>query len=124
MAEGQIETWQKRDASHVTVEAVRLTEANVDVVAEWSRSEKIEEIDPEDPLENQFGLNVPTPHGPKRASLGMYVLKLGKQFYVSHNRPFETVYEPASRPAPPLESAGDSRKARGWADPFDRGRMT
>lgn len=118
-----METWQKRDNPTVIVEAVRLTEENVHEVSLWCNSEKVEEIDPEHTEEMQFGINVMTAHGPSRASLGMYVIRFGNQFFVSHNRPFEMKYEPTSRPAPPLESAGDARKARGWADPFDRGRM-
>lgn len=118
-----METWQKRDNPSVTVEAVRLTEDNAQAVAEWSRSELIEEIDPEHPMETQPGLNVDTTTGITRASLGMYVIKFGNRFHVSHNRPFEMKYQPQSRPAPPLESAGDARKARGFADPFDSGKM-
>lgn len=118
-----IETWRKRDNPAVTVEAVRLNEDVVEEVAQWCRAEVVEEIDPEHPEEKQFGLNIDTPHGIKRASLGMYVVKFGNHFFVSHNRPFEMKYEPVNREAPPLESAGDSRKARGFADPFDRGRM-
>jgi hypothetical protein len=118
-----MELWQKKASPGITVEAIRLNEENIDEVAAWCRAEVIEEIDPEHPQEKQKGLNVDTAAGMKRASLGMYVVKFGRHFFVSHNRPFEVVYEPVERPAPPLESAGDSRKARGFADPFDRGRM-
>lgn len=123
MAEGQIEIWQKRENNNITVEAVRLNEDNVDEMAVWSNAEKVEEIDPEHPAETQTGLNVWTPTGVKRASLGMYLVLYGRQFFVSHNRNFETVYTPVNREDTPLESAGDSRKARGFADPFDTGRM-
>lgn len=118
-----IETWRKQDDPAVLVEAIRLNEENAESVAAWSRAEVVEEIDPEHPEEMQPGLNVPTPVGTKRASLNMYVIKYGNQFFVSHNRPFEMKYEPVNREAPPLESAGDARKARGFADPFDTGRQ-
>ena len=118
----QQELWQKRDNHAVTVEAVRLNEDIVDSVGEWCKAEVVEEIDPEHPQETQKALNVATPSGVQRASLGMYVAKFGRSFFVAHNRPFEMKYEPVSRPAPPLESAGDARKAAGFADPFDRGR--
>lgn len=117
-----MELWHKRDNSAITVEAVRLNEDNAAAVAEWCKGTLIEEIDPEHPEEMQPGINLNTPNGMKRASLGMYVVKYGRQFFAQHNRPFETVYEPDNREAPPLESAGDTRKALGFADPFDRGR--
>ena len=118
MAEGQIEQWRKKDAHHITVEAVRLTEDNATMVAAWCGGELIEEIDPEHPEETQPGINIRTPKGTKRASLHMYVIKYGNQFFVDNNRPFEMKYEPVNRPAPPLESAGDAAKERGFADPW------
>lgn len=118
-----MELWQKKDSPAVTVEAVRLNEDNAAEVAAWSGATLIEEIDPEHPEEKQPGLNLNTPTGVKRASLGMYVIKYGNQFFVSHNRNFEIKYQPVNREAPPLESAGDARRALGFADPFDRGRL-
>lgn len=117
------ETWRKRDAHNITVEAVRLTEDNVEETAEWASGDLVDEIDPEHPQEMQKGINVRTPSGMARASLGMYVAQFGRNFFVAHNRPFEMKYEPVNREAPPLESAGDARKARGFADPFDTGRQ-
>ena len=123
MAEGQIELWSKIGSPNVVVEAIRLNEDNVDEVAAWTRAEVIEEIDPEHPEEMQKGLNIYTPVGMKRASLHMYVIKFGGHFHVSHNRPFEMKYEPVNRQPTPPESAGDTRRRLGFADPFDRGRM-
>lgn len=117
-----MEIWEKQENPSVTVEAIRLNEGNAPAVAQWCGGELIEEIDPEHPEEIQPGINVDTTNGITRASLGMYVVKFGRRFFVSHNRPFEMKYQPQSRPAPPLESAGDSRKARGFADPFDSGK--
>lgn len=114
-----MEQWRKRDAPTVIVEAVRLNEDNAAEVAAWAKAEVVEEIDPEHPDEMQPGLNISGPGPIKRASLGMYVVKFGKHFLTVHNRPFEMAYEPMTREAPPLESAGDARKARGFADPFD-----
>lgn len=118
MAEGQIELWRKKDNHNIQVEAVRLTEENAAKIAAWSRAELVEEIDPEHPEEKQPGLNIQTPNGFKRASLHMYVVKFGNNFFTAHNRIFETKYEPVNRPAPPLESSGDTRKRLGFADPF------
>lgn len=118
-----MEAWRRRDMHNITVEAVRLNEENVEKIGEWCGADVVDEIDPEHPEELQKGLNVQTPGGVSRASLGMYVAKFGRNFFVAHNRPFEMKYEPVNRPAPPPESAGDARKARGFADPFDIGRM-
>lgn len=116
-----IETWQKISTPSVKVEAVRLTEDNVQDIAVWCGGDLVQEIDPEYPEEHRDGINVPTGSGNVRASLGMYVAKYGWQFFVAHNRVFETSWEPQDRPATPLESIGDSVKARGFADPFGRG---
>lgn len=119
-----MEVWQRRDNPGILVEAVRLNEENVHAAALWCGAEEVEEIDPEHPQEMQTGLNVTTGSGEvKRASLGMYVIRYAGGFNVFHNRVFELDYEPRDRPAPPPESAGDSRKARGFRDPFDLGRM-
>lgn len=116
-----METWVKRDNPNVLVEAIRLNDDNVINVAKWCGGELIEEINPEHPQEKQWGINVMTASDYRRASLGMYVIKFGKYFFVEHNRKFELVYKPQDRPAPPPSSAADSRRERGFADPFDRG---
>lgn len=118
-----MEDWRKRDNPGIIVQAIRLNEDNAAAAAAWCGAELVEEIDPEHPDENQPGLNLTTPTGTKRASLGMYVVKFGRAFFVAHNRQFELVYEPVNRPAPPPESPADSRRALGFGDPFDRGRM-
>lgn len=117
-----MEEWVRQDDETVTVEAIRLTEENVSDVAIWCSARMIEEINPEHPAEMRYGLNVPTAAGIKRVSYGMYVIRYAASCYVMHNRPFEMQYKPKTRPAPPLESAGDSRKARGLGDPFDSAR--
>lgn len=112
------ELWRKKENHEITVLAVRLNEDNAAAVAHWCGGELIEEIDPEHTEEMQPGINVRTPLGMKRASLHMYVIKFGQQFFVKDNRPFEISYEPVNREAPPLESPGDTRKRLGFADPF------
>lgn len=114
-----METWYKKAAPNVQVKAVRVNEENAADVAKWCRGTIINEIDPEFPDETRPGINVPTIGGHiSRASLGMYVIEFAKTFVVHHNRVFEEKYAPLDRPAPPPESIGDSRKARGFADPF------
>lgn len=117
-----MEPWRQNANPNVIVEAIRLNEDNIEIVAATYGIEKIEEIDPEHTDEMQWGLNVITMKGTVRASLGMYVYKFGNHFFVAHNRPFEMAYTPVNREPTPPESAGDSRKARGFADPFDMGR--
>lgn len=99
-----MESWVKRDNSNIVVEAVRLNEDNVVEAAKWCNGELVKEIDPEHPQEEMWGINVFTASDYKRASLGMYVIKFGKHFFVEHNRKFELVYEPQNRDAPPPES--------------------
>lgn len=123
MAEGQIEDWQRKDMSDVHVEAVRLTEDNATEVAAWCGGTLIEEIDPEHPEETQPGINFNTHMGMKRASLHMYVVRTGDHFFTTSNRRFEEIFEPVHRDSTPLESAGDTRKRLGFADPFDSGRF-
>lgn len=114
-----METWFKKSNPDIRVQAVRVNEDNVIDVAKSINAELVEEIDPEHPEEKQWGLNVRTPSGVKRASLGMYVGKFASSAFISHVRPFEEKYAPLYRTAPPPESIGDSRKARGFADPFE-----
>lgn len=119
-----MESWQKRDNPSILVEAIRLNEENAASVAAWCGGDLVEERDPEHPEEMQPGINVRVAGGAmKRASLHMYVIKFGRNFFVEHNRPFELIYKPAERDAPPPESAGDARFQRGFKDPFDLGRM-
>lgn len=119
----EVEVWVKRDDPAVLVEAVRLNEENVDSIAIWTGAEAVQEIDPEHPQEKQTGLNIQTFGGVQRASLGMYVVRYANNFLVYHTRPFEEKYKPRDRQAPPPESAGDTRKRLGFADPFDQGRL-
>lgn len=112
----ETEVWVKKGTS-ATVNAVRVTENNVEDIASWCRGELIEEIDPEHPDENRYGVNVRTAYGDtERLTLGMYIVSVGGKFYIFHNRVFETYYAPRDREAPPLESIGDSRKALGLGD--------
>lgn len=123
MAEGQIEYWQRKDMPDIQVEAVRLTEDNAVEVAVWCGGTLVDEIDPEHPDEKQPGINLNTHMGVKRASLHMYVVKAGEGFFTTSNRRFESIFEPVARHSTPLESAGDTRKRLGFADPFDSGRF-
>lgn len=113
----EIEFWQKKSSPAVLVEAIRVTEANVEDISKWCRGELVEEIDPEHPDENRYGVNVRTGYGDiERLTLGMYISRAAGKFYIFHNRVFETMYEPRDREAPPLESIGDTRKALGFGD--------
>lgn len=118
MAEGQIETWRKKDNHAILVEAVRLDENNAAEVARWCGGELVEEIDPQHPDEMQPGINFNTVGGMARASLHMYVVKFNRAFFASHNRKFELVYEPLNRASTPMESTGDTRRRLGFSDPF------
>lgn len=110
------ETWIKKDDTRIEVEAVLVDESNVESVATWCRGTLVTEIDPEHPEETQYGINVQTPTGYARASLGAYVIKFGTNFFTYRIRVFEEIYMPKSRTAPHPESTGDTRKRLGFGD--------
>lgn len=107
--------WRRKDDETIVCDAVRLNEDNIELVAQTFGIELVEELNKQDPDVNdkQYGLNVRTPNGVQRASLGMYLVKFAKHLFVYHVRPFEEVYEPVDRPSPPPESIGDAYMARG-----------
>lgn len=76
----------------VIVEAVQLTAENVDAIAEWTGGRVVEETDA---ISNRMydSLNIPTPHGYKRLSLGMYVVKFNGMFYLAKRGVFELQYK-------------------------------
>lgn len=106
----KIEPWRKRDNPVIVVEAVLLNEDNAIAVAEWCQGELLKEYDSVHPEEEQWGINVLTANEMQRASLGMYVIKFGKHFFVSHNRKFELAYEPVDRPAPAPQTPREARQ--------------
>ena len=114
------ETWVKRDDETVMVDVVRLNEDNVHDAEIWCGGTLVEEIDPEHPEEMQFGINVSTMAGVERASLGMYLVHYGTQWYVSHTRPFEMVYKPRYDDDVQPDSAGEAARARGFKQSFVR----
>lgn len=105
-----METWHKKENHNIVVEAVLVNEDNVKDVAQWCKGELVEEIDPVHPQEMQWGINVMTAQDMQRASLGMYVIKFGKHFFVSHNRVFELAYQPTDRQSPPPQSIAEARR--------------
>jgi hypothetical protein len=110
-----METWVKRDNPAVQIEAIRLNEDNAAYIALWSKGELVKEIDPIDG-EEMPGINIETRDGTARASISMYVGKYAGGFFVMHTRPFEDMYKPLGRPAPPPESIGDTRIRLGFGD--------
>lgn len=75
----------------VIVEAVQLKPDNVDEVLAWTGGTLVEE---EDKISNRMydGINVPTPAGTKRLSLGMYAVKWNGIFYLAQRGVFESQY--------------------------------
>lgn len=73
------------------VEAVQLTSNNIQEIADWTGGRIVEE---EDKINNRMydGLNVPTPIGNRRLSLGMYAVKFQGQFFLALRREFEGQY--------------------------------
>lgn len=57
------------------VQAMLLSSELATVISVWCGGVLVEEIDPFDVNQRYPAINVPTPEGPKRASLGDYVIK-------------------------------------------------
>jgi hypothetical protein len=113
----KIETWKKRRGG-IVVQAVLLTEDNATEVAGWCRGLLVEEKGREDPTDLWPGINVPTPNGHKRASLGMYVIKSGTKFFVATMNAFEQTYETLEIKQP-VETPNKTRERLGFGDPYD-----
>lgn len=78
------------------VEALPLTNSNVQKVAMWCGGMEIQEIDPVDSSKRFVGLNVPTLAGVERASEGDYIIRnFQGQFLVMKKARFEYEYEEA-----------------------------
>ena len=107
--------WRRKDNEAVVFDAIRLNEDNIELVAKAFDIELVEEFNRQDPDINdmQYGLNVSTPYGMERASLGMYFAKAGTHQFVYRVRPFEELFEPVDGPPPPPESIGDAYMDRG-----------
>lgn len=77
----------------LVLEAVKLTEDTIDMIANWTGAQIIEE---KDALNNESyeALNIKTPGGMKRVSQGMYVAKFDGQFFVANAGTFESLYSP------------------------------
>lgn len=81
----------KKDRGTV-VEAMKLTDDNVASVANWCQGQMVTESDALNHNE-QDALNISTPDGRRRISLGDYVVKLGSDFYPAKPTRFEALYE-------------------------------
>lgn len=78
----------------LTVEAAQVTEDNASEISNWANGAQI--IEEKDaitgvPVE---GLNIKTPNGMMRASLGAFVIKYGSVFTVVSAQKFLSVYSP------------------------------
>jgi hypothetical protein len=99
------------------VEAVQLTEDNVDdirmLVMGAVRVTEIEEIN-----RNELpALNIPTPSGMMRASIGQYIVKVGGRFYVALPGLFRQSYVPVEVPPGPVpKDVRDSKILRDRTD--------
>lgn len=83
----------KKKIGGVIIEAVKLTEDNIDKVANWCGAQVVEE---HDALQHDTifeALNVRTPNGRVRASQGYYVIRVGRDFFVQNGTSFENMYD-------------------------------
>lgn len=76
------------------VEAVQVMAANGEDIAKWCGGTPIEERNPFDPNNIMFGINLETPLGMKRATIGDMVVKQDNLFHVVPPGQFEGLFEP------------------------------
>lgn len=84
--------------SDLVVEAAQIGEEDINILASWARAQVVEE---KDAITHEVfeALNVRTPEGTKRASHGMYVVKVGGHFFVAQPGEFEANFDPLTDPA-------------------------
>jgi hypothetical protein len=80
-----VQTWIKKTKPKVPVQAIQLTEDNVDEVANWAQAQIVESGGREI-------LVLHSPMGRKTADHGQYVIKFGDQFFIADSKLFETAY--------------------------------
>ncbi len=86
-------TYKRKPAQ---IEARRLLSDKVEDIAHWCGGGIVQEIDALDSTKTFVGINVPTPHGPKRAQEGDYVIKDEHGvFYTMKPVAFQMTYEDA-----------------------------
>ena len=83
--------YRRKGATNI-VEARLLTMSVGDELAEWCGGLLVQERNSEDGY-TQPGINVPTPNGNVRASLGDWILEYEGQFYVKSAPQFRLDYE-------------------------------
>ncbi len=82
--------------THVIVEAAQLTMDNASEISNWANGAQI--VEETDALTHavQEGLNIKTPQGTKRLSVGMFLVLYQDQFYLSQPGQFQANYNPLS----------------------------
>lgn len=84
----------KHKTKPIEVEAALLTEDNASEISNWAGGAQVVEEEHALLHTKTEGLNIKTPDGTRRASVGMYVIKLGDQFFVSQPGNFAANYLP------------------------------
>ena len=78
----------------ILIWAAELTADNASEISNWANGAQVVEEEEAFSHAVQEGLNIRTPDGNRRASVGMYVIKLGDQFFVSSAGSFAANYLP------------------------------
>lgn len=86
-----MQKYRVKNKPNVTVEAEQLTEENVDRLANECQGQIVEEG--RDKASMKEAINVKTPNGKERLHQGMYLVKVGKDFYTAASVNFEMRYE-------------------------------
>lgn len=82
-----------KKSNGLLVEAALLDEENASEISNWAGGAQVVEEENALTHERVEGLNIKTPDGNRRASVGMYVVKFNDQFFVAMPGQFEQTYE-------------------------------
>lgn len=84
----------KHKTKPIQIEAALLTEDNASEISNWAGGAQVVEEEHALTHTKTEGLNIVTPDGKRRASVGMYVIKFDGQFFVAQPGAFASNYIP------------------------------
>lgn len=109
----------RRGNSSIVIEAAKVGTDQIENIVNWCGGQIIEERDAlsDHPLES---VNLKTPTGRKRASVGQYIVKTAGQFMIVSAYDFERMYDTNEAPRPRSEAEDPSPPVnRLIGDPFE-----
>lgn len=107
-----MQLYHRKSLPGVIVEAVMMTEENVDELANWAQAQVVQEGRVGDVMKE--GLNIRTPNGRERLHIGMYLVKHAGRFYTAPATDFERQYVVHVKPSNPTPIHKDIRIDNPW----------